>query len=186
MWRLTVPAPSAEATRPFWGARMPSRATSTKKRPKTMGRVNSRHASCLAAPTNSHATTMRRPRKRMGRVISFLPACGHTLHLGGEGAPAVVAGVTTYRFYVTLPDEGDRFSAVFGNNDSNLEVSGVTGCTTARSIRAGTRRASTLRSCPHSQNWPRTLRHGWIGRARFHLRSGGGRRPQHRGRREPK
>ena len=40
-----------------------------------------------------------------------------------EGVPAVVAGMTTYRFYVTLPDEGDRFSAVFGNNDSNLEVS---------------------------------------------------------------
>ena len=44
-----------------------------------------------------------------------------------EGAPAVVAGMTTYRFYVTLPDEGDRFSAVFGNNDSNLEVSAPDG-----------------------------------------------------------
>ena len=44
-----------------------------------------------------------------------------------EGAPAVVAGMTTYRFYVTLPNEGDRFSAVFGNNDSNLEVSAPDG-----------------------------------------------------------
>ena len=86
----------------------------------------------------------------------------------------MVAGMTTYRFYVTLPDEGDRFSAVFGNNDSNLEVSGTwTGCTTARSIRAGTRRASTLRSCPHSQELAAdTYAYGWIGRARFHLRSG--------------
>ena len=44
-----------------------------------------------------------------------------------EGVPAVVPGMTTYRFYVTLPDEGDRFSAVFGNNDSNLEVSAPAG-----------------------------------------------------------
>ena len=44
-----------------------------------------------------------------------------------EGTPAVVAGMTTYRFYVTLPDEGDRFSAVFGNNESNLEVSAPDG-----------------------------------------------------------
>lgn len=44
-----------------------------------------------------------------------------------EGAPAVVAGMTTYRFYVNLPDAGDRMSAVFGNNDSWLEVNAPSG-----------------------------------------------------------
>ena len=44
-----------------------------------------------------------------------------------EGTPSIVEGQTTYRFYVTLPDEGDRFSAVFGNDDANLEVSAPAG-----------------------------------------------------------
>ena len=39
-----------------------------------------------------------------------------------EGEPAVVAGMTTYRLYVTLPDEGDRMSAVFGNDENGLLV----------------------------------------------------------------
>ena len=44
-----------------------------------------------------------------------------------EGEPAVLEGLTTYRFYVTLPEDGDRFSAVFGNNESNLEVAAPAG-----------------------------------------------------------
>ena len=39
-----------------------------------------------------------------------------------EGEPAVVAGMTTYKFYVTLPNAGDRMSAVFGNNEATLSV----------------------------------------------------------------
>ena len=39
-----------------------------------------------------------------------------------EGTPSAVAGMTSYRFYVNLPDEGDRMSAVFGNNDASLEL----------------------------------------------------------------
>lgn len=37
-----------------------------------------------------------------------------------EGEDAVIAGMTTYRFYVTLPNAGDRVSAVYGNNDASL------------------------------------------------------------------
>ena len=44
-----------------------------------------------------------------------------------EGSPAVVAGMTTYRFYVDLPNEGDRMSAVFGNDQSWLEVNAPSG-----------------------------------------------------------
>ena len=34
----------------------------------------------------------------------------------------MVTGMTTYRLYVTLPDEGDRMSAVFGNDENGLLV----------------------------------------------------------------
>ena len=44
-----------------------------------------------------------------------------------EGQPAVVAGMTTYRFYVTLPDAGDRISAIYGNNDAELSVNAPDG-----------------------------------------------------------
>jgi hypothetical protein len=44
-----------------------------------------------------------------------------------EGEPAVVAGLTTYRFYVTLPNAGDRMSAVFGNNEATLSVNAPDG-----------------------------------------------------------
>ena len=40
-----------------------------------------------------------------------------------QAAPAVTAGLTTYRFYVDLQDATDRMSAVFGNDQSSLLVS---------------------------------------------------------------
>ena len=44
-----------------------------------------------------------------------------------EGEPAVVADMTTYRFYVTLPDAGDRISAIYGNNEATLSVNAPDG-----------------------------------------------------------
>ena len=35
--------------------------------------------------------------------------------------------MTTYRFYVTLPNPGDRMSAVFGNNEAPLILSAPAG-----------------------------------------------------------
>ena len=40
-----------------------------------------------------------------------------------EAAPAVTAGLTTYRFYVEMQDATDRMSAVFGNDQASLLVS---------------------------------------------------------------
>ena len=39
-----------------------------------------------------------------------------------ESAPAVGTGGTVYRFYVELPNPGDRLSAVFGDDQSSLLV----------------------------------------------------------------
>ena len=44
-----------------------------------------------------------------------------------EASDAVTAGLTNYRFYVNLPDEGDRMSAVFGNDNAGLLVSAPEG-----------------------------------------------------------
>ena len=40
-----------------------------------------------------------------------------------QAAPAVTAGLTTYRFYVDMQDATDRMSAVFGNDQASLLVS---------------------------------------------------------------
>lgn len=53
------------------------------------------------------------------------PATPYTLVVEGEAA--VVAGMTTYRFYVTLPNQGDRMSAVFGNDEAPLILSAPAG-----------------------------------------------------------
>ena len=53
------------------------------------------------------------------------PATPYTLVVEGEAA--AVAGMTTYRFYVTLPNPGDRMSAVFGNNEAPLILSAPAG-----------------------------------------------------------
>ena len=39
-----------------------------------------------------------------------------------QAAPAVTAGLTTYRFYVDMQDATDRMSAVFGNDQASLLV----------------------------------------------------------------
>ncbi|MDG1673920.1 MAG: hypothetical protein P8H88_00595, partial [Flavobacteriales bacterium] len=39
-----------------------------------------------------------------------------------ESSPAVGAGGTVYRFYVNANDPTDKFSAVFGNDQSNLVI----------------------------------------------------------------
>ena len=39
-----------------------------------------------------------------------------------EATPSTQAGLTTYRFYVNMLDATDRMSAVYGNNESTLQV----------------------------------------------------------------
>ena len=53
------------------------------------------------------------------------PATPYTLVVESEAA--AVAGMTTYRLYVTLPNPGDRMSAVFGNNEAPLILSAPAG-----------------------------------------------------------
>ena len=77
--------------------------------------------------------------------------------------------MTTYRFYVTLPDEGDRFSAVFGNDESTLEVSAPRGVQQPLELeleRVG-HQSRVLARVPRTRVGH--LRHHWIGRACFHL-----------------
>ena len=70
----------------------------------------------------------------MNRTFNFIIAaiCCSTILFGTqataqytltveESTPAVAAG-TTYRFYVDMTDATDRFSAIFGNNESPLEL----------------------------------------------------------------
>ncbi|MDA0904214.1 MAG: lamin tail domain-containing protein [Bacteroidetes bacterium] len=49
----------------------------------------------------------------------------HTLTV--ESSAAVGAGGTVYRFYVNANDDTDKFSAVFGNNESHLVISAPDG-----------------------------------------------------------
>ena len=53
------------------------------------------------------------------------PATPYTLVV--EAEEAAVAGMTTFKFYVSLPNPGDRMSAVFGNNEAPLVISAPAG-----------------------------------------------------------
>ena len=64
-----------------------------------------------------------------------------------QAAPAVTAGLTTYRFYVDMQDATDRMSAVFGNDQASLLRTRQVARSTAPSTALGTLLASTLRSC---------------------------------------
>ena len=69
-----------------------------------------------------------------------------------EGEPAVVAGLTTYKFYVTLPNAGDRMSAVFGNNEATLSVDAPDGVYNSTLNASWNASESTRRSLGHSRN----------------------------------
>ena len=52
-----------------------------------------------------------------GSLTSALYTCDYTLTV--EAAPAVTAGLTTYRFFVDMQDATDHMSAVFGNDQAS-------------------------------------------------------------------
>ncbi|MGB0179368.1 MAG: hypothetical protein ACPF8U_04850, partial [Flavobacteriales bacterium] len=60
----------------------------------------------------------------LGAVLLFiLQTTGFAQYtLTVDAAPAVTAGLTTYRFYVDMQDPTDRMSAVFGNDQASLLV----------------------------------------------------------------
>ena len=68
-----------------------------------------------------------------------------------QAAPAVTAGLTTYRFYVDMQDATDRMSAVFGNDQASLLVNTPGGAFNSPFNSSWNASASTLRSCLCSQ-----------------------------------
>ena len=55
------------------------------------------------------------------------PSLGQDYTLTVEAAPATDPSLTTYRFYVNMNNATDRMSAVFGNNETPLEINTPSG-----------------------------------------------------------
>ena len=76
----------------------------------------------ILPPNHNQILTMKN--LTLGAVLLFiLQTTGFAQYtMTVDAAPAVTAGLTTYRFYVDMQDPTDRMSAVFGNDQASLLV----------------------------------------------------------------